>query len=918
MLAAIVTCLFVNVTSAQNPTTLPYDCNQFADHADWTLLNGECVNVWHIGKPDGESELKLYISSDRTTAGTYDNEAISRVFACREFKDVAKDVEMITVTFDIEVVGETDYDFLKVFLLASGGSNPDLKDELKATTGFTYSSPFSSDDTEYTGRFKEGYGIAHYKGKVSMQIKRPIVNMSDEQPSQNILLAFCWQNDGGYGSNPAPIISNVKVYETPENEVFVFPPEDFFFEPLTKTSAGIGWEAGDNGTLWQVKLGENGTVETCTDTQFEAKNLEKGNKYTLFVQEQKDSRWSQWTPFEFVFDYNPTVNHSFVGKLNANQVQIMGYYKEFDFYKAKKVGVAYKPSYDKNAPWTNIDAKDEDIDTLYNSFSVEVGNLESATYYDYTAYTVNQDDEIIYDNEGVANFVTNAKDIPQPSSLPYNATMDSQDEWVFTNGDVNWCKDESSNTLYLSDNGKDKSFSQYEIHTFPFAYKSIVAGENKYITFECDAHIGGMPMLDRMYLTRLHIVVQEGELDESKALTSFTDYLYFNGVREINNYDGKIRITIENPAPAPGKVLTLGLIWEQSFIYSKMIRDDMADMAKNIIQSLFDAYDTRITLSNITIKAENDDFYNAYTPIAAEYSLSGENAVNLLWGNANLSQVKLDDGAIISLDLYNEDEGNISYNDITLENVSFGEHTAYIRNRFVRAADDTVYSDWVSLTFLHSTVGERYRPQVMQTTPIKEGGITKLGAYVIPREPNRSDVISLGFEYKQATDKDWIEAPCESSDMTLYSEEDLKKEGITVKGETLDFALAKIEKSLTDLVANTEYETRAYAKLSDGVKVYSNILKFVSSNVGLQNADNNTQILIYPNPAKEYTTLLVDGLMEKSQIHIIDMQGRILSTQTLTNNDKLIKINTSNLATGVYYITVQNQKQRFVEKLIIK
>lgn len=69
-------------------------------------------------------------------------------------------------------------------------------------------------------------------------------------------------------------------------------------------------------------------------------------------------------------------------------------------------------------------------------------------------------------------------------------------------------------------------------------------------------------------------------------------------------------------------------------------------------------------------------------------------------------------------------------------------------------------------------------------------------------------------------------------------------------------------------------------------------------------------ISVYPNPASGFIS--VGGLTEPTNIRIIDMMGRIISSHLLdTASDP--KIDISNLNTGVYFLVSDTQKIRFVK-----
>ncbi|MDR2836049.1 MAG: T9SS type A sorting domain-containing protein, partial [Bacteroidales bacterium] len=70
-------------------------------------------------------------------------------------------------------------------------------------------------------------------------------------------------------------------------------------------------------------------------------------------------------------------------------------------------------------------------------------------------------------------------------------------------------------------------------------------------------------------------------------------------------------------------------------------------------------------------------------------------------------------------------------------------------------------------------------------------------------------------------------------------------------------------------------------------------------------SENFTNILVYPNPAKD--EMNISGI-ENPQVTISDLSGRIILT---TNSSK---INISNLSEGMYILQIENKMIKFIKK----
>ncbi len=85
----------------------------------------------------------------------------------------------------------------------------------------------------------------------------------------------------------------------------------------------------------------------------------------------------------------------------------------------------------------------------------------------------------------------------------------------------------------------------------------------------------------------------------------------------------------------------------------------------------------------------------------------------------------------------------------------------------------------------------------------------------------------------------------------------------------------------------------------------------------------NSNIIIYPNPAKNQTIITVDNISSNSniQLEIFDMTGKKIHVEFSyleSNGIASYKINTSNLIEGIYSIKISQNTKTSVHKLIIQ
>ena len=89
-------------------------------------------------------------------------------------------------------------------------------------------------------------------------------------------------------------------------------------------------------------------------------------------------------------------------------------------------------------------------------------------------------------------------------------------------------------------------------------------------------------------------------------------------------------------------------------------------------------------------------------------------------------------------------------------------------------------------------------------------------------------------------------------------------------------------------------------------------------NSGINEVENEFAVTLYPNPTTSNATLVVKGLNEQATIIVTDQAGRVLSTSTLALGQETMEVETSNLASGVYYVRIQTANSVRTEKLIRK
>jgi hypothetical protein len=150
------------------------------------------------------------------------------------------------------------------------------------------------------------------------------------------------------------------------------------------------------------------------------------------------------------------------------------------------------------------------------------------------------------------------------------------------------------------------------------------------------------------------------------------------------------------------------------------------------------------------------------------------------------------------------------------------------------------------------------------------------------------EITAQGFMYKATAAADWTTIAATGENMTA-----------TVEG----------------LEAEMAYEYKAFATTESGT-VEGEVMSFTTL-AGLNDATAVSIIAnVYPNPAEDKATISVSGLMNAAKIVVSDMQGRILLSDDM--NESTYELNTSNYASGVYYIRIISGNTVNTQKLIVK
>ena len=282
----------ISCATTMIPADLPYTTD-FGEDSDqnWLLNNGTCTNYWVMGAIPDTTANALFITTDGTTPGYTLSSAISMVSASKLFTIGTN--SQVQISFDLMVGGESSFDYIKLFFAPETETYPAKAGVVPTSSEYGYNSyslyAFDFSDyaslstyasaTTYPYRFNlTGGNVVH----IDAIMPNPHTNPDDNSTAQ---VVFAWKNDGGGGTQPGAIISNLSV-----SVVSCPSPENLMVASLETHSAVVTWDENSAVSSWNVEYGEhgfvlgNGTeVEVLGNPEITLGSLDASTEYDVYV-----------------------------------------------------------------------------------------------------------------------------------------------------------------------------------------------------------------------------------------------------------------------------------------------------------------------------------------------------------------------------------------------------------------------------------------------------------------------------------------------------------------------------------------------------------------------------------------------------------------------------------------------------------
>ena len=135
-------------------------------------------------------------------------------------------------------------------------------------------------------------------------------------------------------------------------------------------------------------------------------------------------------------------------------------------------------------------------------------------------------------------------------------------------------------------------------------------------------------------------------------------------------------------------------------------------------------------------------------------------------------------------------------------------------------------------------------------------------------------------------------------------------------GEWTSATTANNGYTITGLTGNTTYEIQVQANCGDGnLSDWSASLFVTTKNVGINSWLENS-VALYPNPAREYVDIRVDGDVNVNSMEVYDVYGKLINTVMVNENPT--RINVSGLADGMYFVRVTTEEGAVTKTFVKK
>ena len=544
-----------------------------------------------------------------------------------------------------------------------------------------------------------------------------------------------------------------------------------------------------------------------------------------------------------------------------------------------EVGTATSWEIAYGAPGFDPDAAGASVVTATSNPFTVTGLNSTSTYEFYVRATCGGTDHSYWSNS------LQTSTTMTPVSLPYTADFaDANDAWVLNNGScVNyWMRGTVNNeaSLFVTNNGTTPGYT-ITTNSANAAQKLFTVGTSDTITITFDVMVDGEGGYDFMKLFLAPAATQFQPITTTLSTGDYAhrDYstnaynFYANGYGTQSSYPyvlNKLTDTIHvvakmpnpNATPTSSSTALLALVWRND--------PSSGTQPPAIVQ-------------NLTVTASGSG------PVITDPTVATNAADNLSSTGATLHGVITNpDNVTITAKgfqwkatnggTYTSVTGTGTGNGFTADLTNLAPNTSYTFKAFITFNGTTVEGNEMTFTTLPQGSEPCDVPTGLHSTNVENEAIT------IAWDAN-ADVNSWNIQYRP-------------------------------EGGSLSSATSNTNTyTITGLTGHTNYEIQVQANCGDGnVSDWSSTITVQTTNVGIENWLENS-VSLYPNPAKEYVDIRVDGDLNVKTMEVFDVYGKLINTVIVTENPT--RINVSGLANGMYFVRVTTE-EGMVTKTFVK
>ena len=557
-----------------------------------------------------------------------------------------------------------------------------------------------------------------------------------------------------------------------------------------------------------------------------------------------------------------------------------------------------------------------------------------------------------------------------PTTLPYTCDFEASGDngWLLKNGT---CTNQwhvgsftspagHSGSLFISSDGGTTADYDMDAVSVVVAEKLFQTGTSDSLTISFDLTIGGEDGFDylKVFWVPADTVYQTSILTPYFANAEYSTNIIMSNATSATNYTVNMLTGTQNMsatiANEPNTLKKLVFVWVNDFSDGEQpgaIIDNLSIVEAGNIPEPCDA-PTALTASNIT-QTSAELSWNG-TATGYEVRLNGgtpetvtatsKTFTGLTAGTAYTVEVRAvcasSQSAWVSTSFTTQNESGITAPTVNTLAATEVTHEAATLNGTIMAGSEAITAqgfmykassatDWTTVaatgTNLSAAVNNltaetayEYKAFATTASSTVEGAVesfTTLAAPVVVTPPTVETLAATEVTHEAATLNGTIMAGSEA----ITAQGFMYKASSATDWTTVAATGTNLSATVNNLTAETAYEYKAFATTASST-VAGEVINFTTlAASGLADAESGAiKAMIYPNPAKDKATLSLTGLTANAKIIVSDLQGRIIQTEDLQAGTEIYELNTSNYASGVYYIRILCGNNVNTQKLVVE